>query len=716
MAGKGRFSLEAIFKGTDKLSAPIAKIRTKLAILGKSAGVAMKGANKAVDAGMRTVNRFSTALGVGAAVSVAGLGFELHKTVAEGVEFERTMTFAAAQFPGMIRAGTKEFEALKLAARAVGDDTEFSAQQAAEGLTLLATAGLSAENAISALPKLVNFAMASKVDFAQASDIANDAMGAFSLTSANAAKNAANMSMVMDVMTRAAADSTTNVEELFEAIRMGGPIAKTAGASIHEFVGMAGVMAKVGLKGAEAGTAIRNAFLELGSPSSAATKGLKKLGVQVAHTKDGAIDMTATIGRFAVASKKMTKAQKIQALGAVFGARTVGPFIALMDAGVDVIGEMTKGLKNASGTTEGMATVLQQDALGALRQFDSLISGLRLDVFDAIREPMLDIVKASSSWVVANRALIKTKAAEWAGKLKENLPEIWMWTVRIAKGFAAFLVFAGAVKILNTAVDAYRFATVLATGVAWGWEVAVKAGRSAVLANTIATVAATAKQWLCRAATIASTIAQWAYTAPLNVTRLSTIRLRIATVAATGAQWLSRAATWAATIAQTAYAAIVGGTSSALIAFRAAAFASVPAIAAQLSAMAPLLITIGAAAAAVGALVAVWRQYNALNKDLQGSGGITGTIGKMVEMGTFDPFKAHDAAMNEKAQADRQARDNPQMISPGARAASEAVAAGANGSTSVDGRIVVEAKPGTGAQVKAQPKNVRLDLQPSGAF
>lgn len=733
---KGRFSLEAIFKGTDRITAPIAKIKNKLNSLGDGATKGLRQANKVVDAGTRQVGRFSAALGVGAVLSVATLGMQLEQTIREGVEFERTMTFAAAQFPGMIRAGTEEFKALELAAKLVGDETEFSAQQAAEGLTLLATAGLSAENAIAALPKLVNFAMASKVDFARASDIANDAMGAFSLTTADAAKNAKNMSMVMDVLTRAAADSTTNVEELFEAVSVGGPIAKTAGASLQEFVGMSGVLAKVGLKGAEAGTAIRNAFLELGSPSSAATKGLKKLGVQVAVTDKGAIDMTATIGRFAAASKKMTKAQKIQALGSIFGSRTVGPFIALMDAGVDVIGEMTKSLTTATGTTEGMATVLQGDALGALRQFDSLISGLRLDIFDAVREPMLEIVKATGAWVTANRDLIKTKASEWAITLKDNLPAIWTWTVRISMAFAVWVGFAVAVKTLTLAVQAYEVATKIATGVTWAWGLAMKGGALASSAVSVATVRARVAtvglkvaQLASRSATLLATAAMWAYKAPLGATLLSTVRLvastialkvahyanRTATLLSTAATVATRAPMVIATTAQGAYAAVIATTSGGLAAFKAATLATIPAIGAQIAAMAPILITLGAVTAAVLALVAAWKQITALSAELSGSGGITGTIGKMVEMGTFDPFAAHDAAMNEKARAQARERERPQIVSPAARVASESAAAGASSAT-VDGRIVVEAQQGTKAAVKAQPRNVKLDLQPSGAF
>jgi phage-related protein len=58
----------------------------------------------------------------------------------------------------------------------------------------------------------------------------------------------------------------------------------------------------------------------------------------------------------------------------------------------------------------------------------------------------------------------------------------------------------------------------------------------------------------------------------------------------------------------------------------------------------------------------------------------------------------------------------PEIINPGTRAASEAAAAGAGASGTVDGTIVVKAEKGTSAQVKAQPRSAPIVLQPSGAF
>jgi hypothetical protein len=74
MAGK-KFSIEAIFSALDKISAPIAKIKTKLGSLGKGAGAALEGRKydrRQRDRGHGQIQRRDRRRG---AVSVAGLGW-----------------------------------------------------------------------------------------------------------------------------------------------------------------------------------------------------------------------------------------------------------------------------------------------------------------------------------------------------------------------------------------------------------------------------------------------------------------------------------------------------------------------------------------------------------------------------------------------------------------------------------------------------------------
>lgn len=724
-----KFSLEAIFKLKDRMSAPLAKIRTRLGALGAAGAKALGPLDNAVNKSFRTLGKFSGALGVASVVSLGALAFEMKNVMEHGAELEKTLIRTGSAFEKPVRVGTERFAKLTAAARNVGATTEFSSQQGAEALNSLATAGYSLEQSIAALPKVIDFASAATLELGAASDITSDTLGAFSLRTENATQNAANMARVMDTLSRTAADSTTNVTELFEGIRAGGAFASTAGATLEQFAAIQGVLANKGFKGAEAGTAIRNSYLHLTKQTDQAREAQARLGVVTATNKDGSIDLMTTIGRFTKATAKLTRAKKAEAIATIFGAYTVGPFLALMDAGEGTIRKFAASVEGATGVTKEMADAAREGKAAKLARFFNVLENVRLTVFEAIAPAVLSIADAVGKWVVANEKLIGEKAAEWATTLRDNLPEIWRWTVRAGKALAVFAVAAGTIKLLTFAVAGYEAATKLAAGVAWLWNVAVAAGTAIANSSILATVGMRIAQAASSVVTGIATAAQFAYTGQINMATLAAVRQKAAEVASRIAALASAAATWIANAAVTAYNLVLALSTGGLTAFRVAALASVPAIGAQALALAPLLITLAAAAAAVGALVLAWQQYNALDKDLAGSGGITGTVGKMWEMGTLDPFAAHDAVMNEKAVEARRTRDErdrrgesalerSQMISPQARAATEttAAAAAAGGTATVGGTITVEAKPGTKATAKARPKSPPLVVTPSGAF
>jgi TP901 family phage tail tape measure protein len=723
-----KFSLEAIFAGVDRVTAPIRKIKGELAGLGTSAAKAARGLDKALGKGMAVLGRASSAVGLAGVASLAGVGFEMRNVMETGAELEKVLVRTGSAFEKPVRVGTAAFAELEAAARNVGKTTEFSAMQGAEALNSLATAGYTPAQSIAALPKILDFASAAVLDLGQASDITSDTLGAFNLRTADAKKNTANMARVVDTLTRAAADSTTNVAELFEGIRAGGAFAATAGASLEQYVGLQGVLANKGFKGAEAGTAIRNSFLHLTKQTKEAAEAQRKLGVVTAKNKDGSIDMMTTIGRFTKATAKLTRAKKAEAIATIFGAYTVGPFLALMDAGEETIRKFTAGVEGAAGVTQEMSAAMRESKSAKIARFFNVIEGVRLTVFAAIAPTVMQIAESVGAWVTANEKLIGTKAAEWATKLKDALPEIWDWTVKIATATAGYVAVAFAVKTVTLAIEAYEIACKVATAAAWLWNKAVIASRAIANRATLATLGMKAAQVATRVATWLSTAAQWAYSTSINASTAASVRLKIAEWATRIAQLASAAATWIATAAQTGFGVVVWSSISGLVAFKAAAFASVPAIGATVVAMAPLLITFGALAAAVLAVVAAYKQFSALSDELAGSGGITGTLSKMWEMGTFDPFKAHDAAMNDKARERRDESDEreargegelarTQVISPQARAATATAEAVAGEGAHVKGKITVGLERGTRAKVE-QPKGskVPIELERSGAF
>lgn len=724
-----KFSLEAIFRATDKLSAPIVKMAARVGAFGRSAEGAFRSLNRTVDRGLAGIGKFSNALGIAGVASVAGLTYQLKDIIQQGAEFEQVLIRTGTAFEKPVRKGTEGFARLVAAARMVGQTTEFSSLQAAEALNSLATAGYTAEQSIAALPRIIDFASAAGVELAQASDITSDALGAFSLRSADATENARNMGRIMDSLTRAAADSTTNVVELFEGIRMGGSFAATSGASIEQFTAMLGILGNAGIKGTEAGTAIRNSFLHLTQVTPVASKTMARLGIQIARTEDGAIDMAGTIGRFAKATQGLTKAQKAQAVATVFGAYTVGPFLTLMNAGEPALRRWTKNMERAGGTTKTMAETMRGSTTARLQQFFNVISGVKLSIFDAISDTVLDIAESVGKWVAANQQLIATKADEWAVKLKDALPEIWVWTERITKALAGFLVLSAVVKTVSL------LATVaggLATMFAWAEFTALLLGTTlgavvwpiVLIGAAIAGLAALAwkfwpeitgfftgvKDWAVKAI---SGMWEWikgVFSANLGFLTAS-FEFVVGLLSVLFGPQIAAAKWFMGAIAGLVGAAVewVKGIWAPLSDWFAGVWSS------MLVALDEFIVKFKAVWAPIATFFSgLWKGivdtfWGFIDPILGGAKRIVDlvrTVGRLT-LGTAD----------EEGGAVPTARpgEGPQIVTPGERAAREA-RDGADGEATVDGKIVVEAKPGTRAQVKTKSRKVELRQHPSGAF
>lgn len=726
-----KFSIEAIFGATDKLSAPIAKIRGKLAGLGTVSNKALKGMNRLADRGLGAVGRASNALGIAGVLSIGALGFQLQDTLSQGAELEKTLIRTGSAFEEPVRVGTEGFAKLTQAARLVGQTTEFSAQQGADALNSLATAGYTLDQSIAALPKVINFASAAVLELDAASDITSDTLGAFSLRTNDATKNAAAMGRVMDVLSRTAADSTTNVTELFDGIKAGGAFASTAGATLEQFAAIQGVLANKGFKGAEAGTAVRNSYLHLTKQTREARDMQARLGVQTAKNKDGSIDLMTTVGRFTKATAKLTRAKKAEAIATIFGAYTVGPFLALMDAGEGTIKKFTRNLEGATGVTDEMAEAMRASKAARIARFFNVINDVKLGVFDAIAPTVLDIAESVGKWTTANKDLINTKAAEYVATLRDNLPEIATWTERIAKAIAGLVIVAAVVKIIGAIVTVAGW---LATAFTWisftatliGTSAAALAGTFLLIGAAIAGVVYVVYKYWPEISGFFTRLKDWA------VEKISSMW-----------KWIVGAFDAVKPYLVAAFEFFVGFFALAFapqIAFakwfwkQLGQFAAdgVELFTVAWSGIAPfftglwdgLLVNLRAAKdlwiGVWGELVAafdrIWQaivagydKYVAPVIDkVMALVNVVRTVGR-TEMGTAD---SEGGAATTTASGPGSA----QVVSPQARAASETAAAAAENRATVDGTVTVRSEPGTSARVDAKPGTMPLKLARSGAF
>lgn len=433
----GRYSVEGVFRLVDRMTRPIQQIGSRLDRF-------MNSATRGFRQLRGTIGEFRNVfLAAGAAIAAAAgtVVLALRDIVEVGMDFEQTLTRAASKFPGQVRPGTEAFRRLEEAARRVGAETQASSSGAAGALDSLAGAGFNAEQAIAALDGVVTLSTASQLELEEATSIAANTLGVFGLRAQDSAQLATNLARVNDVLARSAADTDASVTDLFESIQNGGVAAHSAGASIETFAAMAGALSSTGLKGAEAGTALRNVFQSLAAPTARARRELRRLHVSAVDPVTGQMrDTIEVIGDLDRAMAGMSNAQRTQAISQIFERATSPAVLSLMEAGSDELNRLRTRLEGASGAAAEMAEVMGNTTAGDMAEMDSAIEALKLGIFDLVKGPLRDVIAGVTEWVRANQGVITSGLQDAITWLTDNMPAIVTWARRIGIAIVAISI------------------------------------------------------------------------------------------------------------------------------------------------------------------------------------------------------------------------------------------------------------------------------------
>ena len=190
----------------------------------------------------------------------------------EGME-QAASDMGLAYTEGADNAATA-MDILRSKALEMGAQTRFTASQAADALSYMAMAGWKGEQMLSGLGGIMSLAAASGEDLAKTSDIVTDALTAFRLSAEDSQHFA-------DVLAAASSNSNTNVGLMGETFKYVASMAGTMKYSIEDTAVAIGLMANIGIKGSQAGTALRNIISNLASPNKSAAEAISRLGISM---------------------------------------------------------------------------------------------------------------------------------------------------------------------------------------------------------------------------------------------------------------------------------------------------------------------------------------------------------------------------------------------------------------------------------------------------
>jgi len=324
----------------------------------KQADRAVRGVDKSVGVLGKTVKSAGRSIGLLFAGFAGVAGVKAATNVIS--KFEESMAIVQ----GVTSATKREFRELEATAKDLGATTRFTATQAAEGLTFLARAGFSATEAMAALPATLNLAIAGQLELGEAADFASNILSQFGLEAENTVR-------IVDVLTKTANSSNTNVRQLAEAMKFAGPIAGSLGKEIEEVAAAVGVLGDSGIQASLAGTNMRGVMLALAGPTGGAADALQRLGLSMDDVNPEKNNLISIFRRFRDVQLDAATATEI------FGRRNAAAALILAK-GAEKVGELTLANERAAGAAQKMADIQNKTLAGSIRSLISAIEALTL--------------------------------------------------------------------------------------------------------------------------------------------------------------------------------------------------------------------------------------------------------------------------------------------------------------------------------------------------
>lgn len=312
---------------------------------------------------------------------IVGVGAAAVKTA---TDFEAGMSEVKA----ISGATGSEFDALRDKAVEMGAKTKFSASDSADAFKYMAMAGWDASAMMDGIAGVMDLAAASGEDLATTSDIVTDALTAFGLQASDSAHFA-------DVLAQASSKSNTNVGLMGETFKYVAPVAGALGYSVEDTAVAIGLMANSGIKGSQAGTALRSTITRLAKPVGEAKDAVEELGISITNADGTMKPLSQTMVELREKFAGLTEEQKAQYAAMLAGQEGMSGLLAIVNASDEDFQKLTDEINNANGAAEDMASVMMDNTAGAVEQLKGALESAGI----LIGEKLTPYIRKLAEWI-----------------------------------------------------------------------------------------------------------------------------------------------------------------------------------------------------------------------------------------------------------------------------------------------------------------------------
>jgi len=331
---------------------------------------------------MRDMRGKATGLAVGGAAAV----YAGSRIIQPGLEFESEMS--RVQAVTRLDKNSEQYKMLEAQARQLGATTAFTQANAAQGQKFLAMAGFTPESIKSAMPGMLDLALAGDMDLASTADIASNILSGMNLQSSE-------MTNVADVLTAAFTRANVDVGMLGETMKYAAPGAAGLNISLQEVAAMAGKLGDAGMQGSMGGTALRAIMLRMASPPKKAAAAMQQLGISATDSAGNLRPMPDILKDVYEQTKNLGNAEQMSLFSDISGVEASNAMKVLVDqAGNGELQKMVTTLQSANGEAANVANTMSDNTMGDWAATTSAIDAFRTALFDTNGEALRDFLQS----------------------------------------------------------------------------------------------------------------------------------------------------------------------------------------------------------------------------------------------------------------------------------------------------------------------------------
>lgn len=414
-------------------------VDNKIESFGKSVGTGIM----ALGSGISTIGDKMSSLGA----SISSATRPLTDLANSGLEAAAGFQDIMVQLQTFGGLTGKSLEDVRQKALQLGADTKYSASDAANAMLELVKAGYDTKTAMQDAGVALNLAAVGGMNLEQAAGIVSSTISQFNLDPIDEAN------MVLDSLAAGANASRADVSDLADGLKNVGVVASTMGFSLQDTTAALAVMSNAGIEGAEAGTQLKSALINL-STSTTAKDALVDLGVSLYDANGKMKDMDTIIDQLSASMKDFTPEEKTQTLKDLGGSFGITALSALMAAGgVDTM----VGSMNAAPAASDIA----EKSMGT---FNGTVESLKGSVETLLIQGLTPLMENGLTPLVSQVTEVVNSITDWAGKNPEVASTIGAIVLGVGALGAGLAILGPIVGLIGTAIAGFGTLITVATG------------------------------------------------------------------------------------------------------------------------------------------------------------------------------------------------------------------------------------------------------------